>query len=416
MLESNAYKTYYVFASGEKTPKPKYVQKKVDSDTSPKQKLVQATKGTIIKSEAQVAKSDKKKQHAKKPKAKGLAVLSEVALTEAEQLKLAARKTFTYHKKVAQVMELTLRVLDVPIYESESEKESWGDSDEEDDDDEDDFDDDSDDNDESDDERTKSDRDEIPDPNKTNEEHNEEEEEYDNEFNIEEDEKIDDEEMMNDDEEDEVTMELYDDVNVNLGNEDTEMTNADVGASKQQNVSQKSGFDQVEEDAHVTLTPHATAIPKITSSFTTIVPLPPPFFNPLLPQPTPTLTPTASDTTTSLPALPDFASVFKFNERVTNLEKDLSEIKQVDQEEAQAEKREYIELVDSMVRTIIKEEFNAQLTQILPQAILDVATPVIEKNVTESLEAAVLTSSSSQPCLFMRQPQHSLSLNSQRSA
>ncbi|GKD49563.1 hypothetical protein Tco_1278539, partial [Tanacetum coccineum] len=199
MLESNAYKTYYAFASGEKTPKPKYVQKKVDSDTSPKQKLVQATKGAIIKSEAQVAKSDKKKQHAKKPKAKGLVVLSEVALTEAEQLKLAARKTFTYHKKVAQVMELTLRVLDVPIYESESEKESWGDSDEEDDDDEDDFDDDSDDNDECDDERTKSDRDEIPNPNKTNEEHNEEEEEYDNEFNIEEDEKIDDEETMYDD-------------------------------------------------------------------------------------------------------------------------------------------------------------------------------------------------------------------------
>ncbi|GJR61477.1 hypothetical protein Tco_1503639 [Tanacetum coccineum] len=64
-------------------------------------------------------------------------------------------------------------------------------------------------------------------------------------------------------------------------------------------------------------------------------------------------------------------------------------------EEAQAEKREYIELVDSTVRTIIKEEVNAQLPQILPQAISDVATPVIEKNVTESLGAAVLTRSSS---------------------
>ncbi|GKB84733.1 hypothetical protein Tco_0957005 [Tanacetum coccineum] len=71
MLESNAYKTYYAFASGEKTPKPK------------------------IKSKAKVAKSDMKKQPIKKPKAKGLAVLSKVALTEAEQLKLATKRSKT---------------------------------------------------------------------------------------------------------------------------------------------------------------------------------------------------------------------------------------------------------------------------------------------------------------------------------
>ncbi|GJT05309.1 putative reverse transcriptase domain-containing protein [Tanacetum coccineum] len=378
----------------EKTPKPKYVRKKVDFDTSPKQKLVQATKGTIIKSEAQVAKSDKKKQHAKKPKAKGLAVLSEVALTEAEQLKLAARKTFTYHKKVAQVMELTLRVLDVPIYESESEKESQGDSDEEYND-EDDFDDDSNDKDECDNERTKSNRDEIPDSNKTNEEHNKEEEEYDDEFNIEEEEKIDDEETMNDDEGNEVTKELYDDVNqveedahVTLTPVlDTQKTGGPTQSSsvssdftsKLLNLDNPSPADNEIASLMDTTAQRATVIPKIISSFTTTVPPPPPFFNPLLPQETPT----ASDTTTSLPTLPDFAYVFKFNERVTNLEKDLSEIKQVDQyaqalssnlaivdrymdnkfgeainkaiqahnfncrEEVQAEKREYIELVDS---------------------------------------------------------------------
>ncbi|GKA26182.1 hypothetical protein Tco_0712291 [Tanacetum coccineum] len=95
MLEFNAYKTYYAFASGEKTPKPKYVRKKADSDTSPKQKPVQATKGTKIKTKAKVAKSNKKKQLAKKPKAKGLAVLSEVALTEAEQLKLTTKRSKT---------------------------------------------------------------------------------------------------------------------------------------------------------------------------------------------------------------------------------------------------------------------------------------------------------------------------------
>ncbi|GKG49735.1 hypothetical protein Tco_0518509, partial [Tanacetum coccineum] len=44
--------------------------KKADYDTSPKQKPVQATKGTILKTKAKVAKSDKKKQPAKMPKAK----------------------------------------------------------------------------------------------------------------------------------------------------------------------------------------------------------------------------------------------------------------------------------------------------------------------------------------------------------
>ncbi|GKG14857.1 hypothetical protein Tco_0354457, partial [Tanacetum coccineum] len=141
----------------------------------------------------------------------------------------------------------------------------------------------------------------------------------------------------------------------------------------------------------------------------------------------------ASKTTTSLHVLLDFDFVFKFNEKVFNLENDVSEIKQVDQyaqalssipaivnrymdnklreainkaiqahnfdcrEEAQAEKMEYIKLIDSTVRTIIKEEVNTQLTMILPQAISDVTTPVIKKNATESLEAADLTRYSSHP-------------------
>ncbi|GJU84909.1 hypothetical protein Tco_1292455 [Tanacetum coccineum] len=214
---------------------------------------------------------------------------------------------------------------------------------------------------------------------------------------------------MDEEEDDEVTKELYDDVNINLGNEDTDMTNADQGGLKQQNVSQELGFEQVKEDAHVTLTPvldtqkadepvqssfvsydfiskllnlknpsladneiaslmetsarHATTVPEITSGFTTTIPPPPP---------------------------------------VTNLEKDLSEIKQVDQyaqalssipaivdryidnklreainkaiqahnldcrQEAQDEKNEYIRLVDTSMRTIIKEEVTTQLPQILP--------------------------------------------------
>ncbi|GJV71163.1 hypothetical protein Tco_1491158, partial [Tanacetum coccineum] len=140
--------------------------------------------------------------------------------------------------------------------------------------------------------------------------------------------------MMDDEEDDEVTNKLYKDVNVNLG---------------QQNVSQESRFEKVKEDDHVTLTlnpsladnkiaslmgtssRHTTEVPEITSSFTTTIPPPPPFFNPLPQQATPTPTPTTSEATTSFPSLLDFSYVFKFNNKVTNLKKDLSEIKQVDQ-------------------------------------------------------------------------------------
>nr|GEV57140.1 hypothetical protein [Tanacetum cinerariifolium] len=192
-----------------KTPKLKYVRKKANSDTSPKQNLVQATKGTRIKTKAKVAKSEKKKQPAKKINAKRLAVLSKAALTEVEQLKLAmkeARKNFTDHMQVAQVMESTLSRSDKKD-DNENDFQEYVDINDDD----------------SDDERTKSDSDVIPDPYQSNEEHDEEEEEYDNESNI------DDEETMYDDEDDEVLKVLYEDVIVNLGNKDTDMTNADQG-------------------------------------------------------------------------------------------------------------------------------------------------------------------------------------------
>ncbi|GJR30595.1 hypothetical protein Tco_1106827 [Tanacetum coccineum] len=249
-----------------------------------------------------------------------------------------------------------------------------------------------------------------------------------------------------DQEDDQVTKKLYKDVNVNLGNEDADMTDADQGGAGQQNVSQESGFEQVEEDAHLlnlenpslddneiaslmdTIVCHEEpgsqtlslytvpimTVPKITSVFTTTIPPPPPFFNPLPQQATPALTPTTSVDITSFPSLLDFLSVFKFNDRITNLEKDMSEIKQVDQY-AQALSSiptivdRYIDnkLGESIQKAILahnldcKEEAHAEkrdyIELILPQAVSDFATPVIEKNVTESLEATVLARSSSQP-------------------
>ncbi|GJY52613.1 hypothetical protein Tco_0443460 [Tanacetum coccineum] len=387
MLESKTYQTYYAFASGEKTLKVKYVRKKADFVTSPKQKIVQATKD---------------------------------------------EETSTI-----------LGVPDVPIYESESEKESWGDSEDKDEDDENDYDDISDEGDDDNDGNNGNDGDDDnanDDDKQEGDDTNDDDEETDSDRTepdrikipkldqstteyYEEEEKIDDEETMFNDEDNEVTKELYEDVNVNLGNEDTEMTNADQKASGQQNADELVQSSSVSSDftskllnlenpspadneiasLMETSARHATAVPEITSGFTTTIHPPPPFFNPLLQHATPAPTPTTSEATTSFTSLPNFTSVFKFNERVTNLEKDLSEIKQVDQyaqalssipaiadrymdnklgeainkaiqahnfdcrEEAQAEKREYIELVDST------------------------------KNVTESLEVSVLTRSSSQP-------------------
>ncbi|GJR62428.1 hypothetical protein Tco_1504590 [Tanacetum coccineum] len=179
-------------------------------------------------------------------------------------------------------------VPNVPKYDSESDKESWGDSGEEDDDDEDDTEDDEgnddgddsdgndddddndgNDDDDSDHERTDSDRDENPNLNQSNEEHEEEEEEeYVDEFTDKEDDadnaKEENEEELDDAEE------LYKDVNVNLRKEDVEMTNADQGGADQHNVSQESGFEQEEEDAHVKLTvvhdTHKTEGPMQSSS------------------------------------------------------------------------------------------------------------------------------------------------------
>ncbi|GJU54454.1 hypothetical protein Tco_1228168 [Tanacetum coccineum] len=182
----------------------------------------------------------------------------------------------------------------------------------------------------SDDERTKSDKDECPDPKKTSEEHNEEEEEYDDEFNIKEEEKIDDEESMDEEEDDEVTKELYDDVNKSGGLTQSSSVSFDF-ISKLLNLDNPSLADNEIASLMVTTAQHATIIPEITSSFTTTIPPPPLFLHPLQQEATPTPTPTTLETTTSLLALPDFAPVFKFNERFFNLEKDVSKIKQVDQ-------------------------------------------------------------------------------------
>ncbi|GKA27002.1 hypothetical protein Tco_0713170 [Tanacetum coccineum] len=224
---------------------------------------------------------------------------------------------------------------------------------------------------------------------------------------------------MYDDEDDELTKELYEDVNVNLVNVDIDMTNAEKGASDQQNISQQSGFEQVEENDHVTITlvhdtqkadepvQSSSVSSDFTSKLLNLENLSPTdneigSLMETSDRHTAVIPENTSETTTSLPALLDFAYVFKFNERVFNLENDVSKIKQVDQytqalssipaivdrymdnklreainkailahnldcrQEAQDEKNAYIELIDTSIRALIKEDVNTQLPQILP--------------------------------------------------
>ncbi|GJS58838.1 hypothetical protein Tco_0653622 [Tanacetum coccineum] len=95
MLESEAYMTYRAYATGEKTLKPKTTKKKAESEASPKTKTTQATKGKRIKSLAKGDKAAKKKQPTETSMDKGLIMLSNVALTEAEKLKLVIERSKT---------------------------------------------------------------------------------------------------------------------------------------------------------------------------------------------------------------------------------------------------------------------------------------------------------------------------------
>ncbi|GJR33227.1 hypothetical protein Tco_1109459 [Tanacetum coccineum] len=149
MLESEAYMTYRAYATGEKTPKPKTTKKKADSESSPKTKSTQASKGKRITTLAKGDKPAKKKQSA--TKSKGLTVLSEVALTEAQQMKIAIERSkiqthSSYASGSGDGVDTQSKVLDepqqnissknkragdkpevpdIPEYRSESEEESW---------------------------------------------------------------------------------------------------------------------------------------------------------------------------------------------------------------------------------------------------------------------------------------------------
>nr|GEU51809.1 retrovirus-related Pol polyprotein from transposon TNT 1-94 [Tanacetum cinerariifolium] len=255
---STAYKEYYAIALGTAPPKMKASVRKTQSGSDTTMSPPTATSIRLLT-------SAKGKQPAKSSKAKGLSVLFEVALTKAEQMKLATKRSMqqihisqSSRSGTDEGTDIIPGVLDVPSDESDEEI-SWKSSDEDDDDD--DVDDQSDD----DDQESDNDGDEFVHPKlSTHDEEAKDEEKFDpivqtpshvedsdNEshgMNVGGDERPD---AKDDDEE------LYRDVNINMEGRDVQMT--DVHTT------------QVHEDTHVTLTPvNPDGQQQIT---TTVVPL-----------------------------------------------------------------------------------------------------------------------------------------------
>ncbi|GJR33921.1 hypothetical protein Tco_1209605 [Tanacetum coccineum] len=348
MLESEAYMTYHAYATGEKTPKPKSTKKKADSESSPKTKLTQASKGKRIKTVAKGDKPAKKKQSV--TKSKGLTVLSEVALTEAEQIKLATKRsliqTHSSHASGSGADEGTGSipgVPDVPTYKSDDEQISWKSSEEEDDDEvnvskdnDDDADNDDDvDKDDEDDDADNQDDEILDDANQDDDDEQTNSDNDGDEFvypklstHDDESRQDDEEEEMEDEEathEEDEANELYRDVNINLEGRDTVMTDAPLP-----NVQ----GTQVMEDTHVIITTlinpedvpvTTTAEPPLLSTTT----LPP---TPLITHLQQTLVPSpATVPSSSLQDLPNFGYLFGFDHRLKTLETNFSEFKQTNQ-------------------------------------------------------------------------------------
>ncbi|GJT12342.1 retrovirus-related pol polyprotein from transposon TNT 1-94 [Tanacetum coccineum] len=118
--------------------------------------------------------------------------------------------------------------------------------------------------------------------------------------------------------------------------------------------------------------PVYTNIPQSSQTFT-----PPPILT--TPNPPPII-----ETTNPLSILPDFASVFRFNDRITTLEKEVAELKKDP-------------LHTKSLTTRIKVQVKDQLPQILPKEVSNFAPPVIKKLIKESRDEVTLEKVSSQP-------------------
>ncbi|GKC67658.1 hypothetical protein Tco_1100256 [Tanacetum coccineum] len=412
--DSKAYQTYYDFTTGKATPKKERKFKKVALPSRqlspileaepakkhkrakrPAKKFATVPTASIVIRDTLGVPVSKKKAPAKIDRGKGMDLLSDAALLEAAQLKEALKKSkldsYMLHPsgssegadfesevpdelkgKTTGIDEGTgikLGVPDVPKYQSKSENESWGNSDENDNDD------DGDDVSKGDDDDADSDGDGDNDASdsKSTDSNDEEEVTQDDEYIHTPDYYVPTDEETND-ENREFDKEEYDELYKDIRSKDAEHEEVGKGDAEmtdvaRESVSQENSYEQVVDDAHMTLTATQKTEGLMQSSSISF----------------------------------DFASKFLNLDNVLPVDDEVAFMMNVKsyttefEKKAQEEKDRYINLVEKSIKDIIKDEVKSQLLQILPKEVSNFATLVIQSTNNESLENVVLAKSSSQP-------------------
>ncbi|GJY53906.1 hypothetical protein Tco_0445570 [Tanacetum coccineum] len=383
-----AYKTYYEFATG-KVP-PRKARKYKKSTTAP-------TTGVIIRDTLGVSVS-KKKAPTKADRSKCIEILSDVALSEASQLKEATKRS----KKDFHISQAsgsgdgTDLESGVPDDEDDNDNDNANDDDSENEDD--------DGSDAHDSKRTGS-GDDDESPSFTLKDYDEEEHDEEYEFD-------DDYENLFEEEDDD----LYKDVDMTDDSKQSSSVSSDF--ANQFLILEKAPPSDHEVASLMNIT--ATVIPDSSAIASTTTPPTTSMISPL-PQ---LMTLTIASTTTLISTILDFSSLFGFDQRVFTLETRLSQLKQADQsaqllesvksqlptmvddrlstriryairttlesyfkefeKKAQEERKLYIDVVEKSVKDIIKDEVKSQLPQILSKEVSDFTTPEIQSTINES--------------------------------
>ncbi|GKC20093.1 hypothetical protein Tco_1022243 [Tanacetum coccineum] len=408
MNESEAYKTYYDLATGKVAPKAKYVWR---STREKNEQAPKASPGKRLKATAKVTKSGKKKLPSQI-----LETLPEIALSEAEQMKIVTKRSktqfYSSHASGSSENEgtgVSPGVPDVPTYGSEDEQISWKSSDKDDDDevsmskdDDDNADNQDDDGQDDENEQTESDNDGDdfvhPKFSTHDEEERQHEEDKEEEGNNVEREELDEEETNEEEETNVQRTRVIEDTHVIITavNPEVQQQSSSVSSgfiSNMLNPNPDTGIDFIlnlnTKSTSLVDAPVTTNVEMPPSSVTTLPSPPIPLIQPL--QQTPVSTPTIS-LSTSLQNLPTFGSLFKFEDKVKALEDDFSEFKRTNlfaetvssipsivdkylanqmneaiktivqlqsdrlRSEAQADNEDFINKIDENMKKIIKEQ------------------------------------------------------------
>nr|GEX19850.1 hypothetical protein [Tanacetum cinerariifolium] len=432
LRNSNAYKEYYAVATGVTPPKPKASVRKTRSSSNTT--ITPPTTAAGLR----LTTSEKEKQAAKASKAKSLSALSEVAMTKAQQLKLVTKKSL----QQTHISQASGSSVDEGTGDDDEGKDGDDDDDgEEGDGDDDDEDDNGEEGDDDDDDQEverdaeKEDEEEGGDDEQDSDEeefihpslskHDEEEPRDEKSFDPipktpeDTDDKSNGEENLglnvgreegNDEEEEED--ELYGDQSSSVSSQFvTSMLNPKPDAGMESIFETTS---QMDAQTPTSVAPLPMSAPTLTSSTIATI---------TTTQQAPTLPTTAPSTL--LQDLPNFGSLFGFDNRLKTLEANFSRFMQTNQfagavsaipgivqrymdqwmneavqvsiqiqsdrlrDEAQAYNDEFLKTIDENMKKIIKEQVKkqvkVQISKILPR---------IEQTVNEQLEAEVLTRSS----------------------